>query len=73
MNKNLKRAIGCMLIIVLMYSFTTVNEYQKNRLNDSEMQLSARRVQKTELDFQSIREGAAGANGGKTGGGCGCN
>ncbi|PZX60817.1 DUF4266 domain-containing protein [Hydrotalea sandarakina] len=52
---------------------TPVKEYQKNRLNDAEMSLSSRRVQKNELNFQTYREGSAGANGGKTGGGCGCN
>jgi len=26
-----------------------------------------------EQNFQSYREGASGANGGKSGGGCGCN
>ncbi|MBL7721373.1 MAG: DUF4266 domain-containing protein, partial [Chitinophagaceae bacterium] len=25
------------------------------------------------MSFQTYREGASGANGGKTGGGCGCN
>jgi len=50
-----------------------VKEYQKGKLNDSEMILSNRKVEKTELNFQSYREGASGANGGKTGGGCGCN
>ena len=54
-------------------SCTPVKEYQKNKLNDSEMALSARKVEKTEMSFQSYREGASGANGGKTGGGCGCN
>lgn len=54
-------------------SCTTVKEYQKNRINDAEMELAARKIQKTELSFQSYREGASGANGGKTGGGCGCN
>jgi len=51
----------------------TVKEYQKNRINDSEMTLGARKVEKTEMSFQTYREGASGANGGKTGGGCGCN
>lgn len=50
-----------------------VKEYQKNRINDSEMTLSSRKVEKNESNFQSYREGASGANGGKTGGGCGCN
>jgi hypothetical protein len=54
-------------------SCTTIKEYQKSKLNDSEMILSNRKVEKTELSFQSYREGASGANSGKTGGGCGCN
>ena len=59
--------------LFLFSSCTTVKEYQKNKLNDAEMTLSARKIEKTELNFQSYREGASGANGGKTGGGCGCN
>jgi len=58
---------------ILLFSCKPVKEYQKNKLNDSEMTLSNRKIQKTELNFQSYREGASGANGGKTGGGCGCN
>ena len=60
-------------VVLLLNSCTTVKEYQKNKLNDSEMSLSSRKIEKTELNFQSYREGASGANGGKTGGGCGCN
>jgi hypothetical protein len=52
---------------------TTVKEYQKNKLNDAEMVLGNRKVEKTELNSQSYREGASGANAGKSGGGCGCN
>ncbi len=64
-----------MLIIVLFCfsSCTTVKAYQKGKLNDSEMVLGSRKIQKSEMSFQSYREGASGANGGKTGGGCGCN
>lgn len=63
------------LLLVLLFasSCETVKEYQKNRLNDAEMALSSRKVEKNEMNFQSYKEGAAGANGGKTGGGCGCN
>lgn len=50
-----------------------VKEYQKSRLNDSEMTLGNRKIEKEELNFQGYREGSSGANGGKTGGGCGCN
>ena len=62
-----------LLVVLVVFSCQSVKEYQKNKLNDSEMELSARKVQKFELNFQSYREGASGANGGKTGGGCGCN
>ncbi|HEY2648178.1 MAG TPA: DUF4266 domain-containing protein [Puia sp.] len=56
-----------------MTSCSHVKEYQKSRVNDSEMSLSSRHVEKNELNAQSYREGSSGANGGKTGGGCGCN
>lgn len=58
---------------MLCAACTTVKEYQKNRLNDGEMTLGNRKVEKTELSFESYREGASGANGAKSGGGCGCN
>jgi hypothetical protein len=61
------------LIAICFASCTSVKEYQKNKLNDTEMQLSARKVQKFEMNFQAYREGASGANGGKISGGCGCN
>jgi hypothetical protein len=67
-------AFGLLAILVLSaISCTTVKEYQKNKLNDAEMTLGNRKVEKTELNFQSYREGASGANAGKSGGGCGCN
>ncbi len=57
----------------LLASCTTVKEYQKNKLNDAEMIMGNRKIEKTELNFQTYREGSSGANAGKTGGGCGCN
>jgi hypothetical protein len=66
-------SIAGLLTILAIAACSPVKEYQKNRLNDSEMSLSNRKVEKNELNFQSYREGSSGANGGKTGGGCGCN
>ena len=60
-------------ILLLMASCTPVKEYQKMYLNDAEMELTIKKVERFESNFQSYREGAAGANGGKSGGGCGCN
>ena len=61
------------LVLLGLTGCTTVKEYQKNRINDAEMELSARKSEKFEQNFYLYREGAAGANGGKSGGGCGCN
>ena len=65
--------ISCMIMFAAITSCKSVKEYQKNKLNDAEMILANRTVEKTELNFQSYREGASGANAGKSGGGCGCN
>jgi hypothetical protein len=79
LNKNyMKRRTQLLLLIsgicaICASSCTSVKEYQKSRLNDADMTLGARASEKTELNFQTYREGSAGANGGKTGGGCGCN
>jgi len=54
-------------------SCTVVKEYQKVYLNDPDMGLSTKQSDRFETNFQSYREAASGANGGKTGGGCGCN
>ncbi len=59
-----------------MISFTScmaVKEYEKVNLNDPDMVLSRRLSDRFETNFQVYREGASGANGGKSGGGCGCN
>ncbi len=73
MNKILKTSVVFCLIAGLASSCVTVKEYQKSRINDSEMELSARKSEKFETSFYLYREGASGANGGKSGGGCGCN
>ncbi|AZA77112.1 DUF4266 domain-containing protein [Chryseobacterium joostei] len=72
--KNLIKIFSFFLITVAsVQSCTTVKEYEKNKLNDAEMALGNRKIEKTELSFQSYREGSSGANAGKVGGGCGCN
>jgi len=73
-TKRMVKVVGALIIAgTAVPSCQTVKEYQKQHLNDAEMELSARKVQKFETSFQSYREAASGANGGKTGGGCGCN
>lgn len=77
MKEQRIKILGLTLLVlplaVLVPSCTAVKAYQKSRLNDSEMVLGNRGIEKTELNFHSYREGASGANAGKSGGGCGCN
>ena len=55
-------AVGCM----------PVAPYQRAFLNGVDMELAAPKPQTFESNVEAYREGAAGANGGKIGGGCGC-
>ena len=61
------------LMTLTLHSCIAVKEYEKVNLNDPDMELSAHTCERFETNFQLYREGASGANGGKTGGGCGCN
>lgn len=72
-NRFLLYSISIFALAMFFMSCESVKEYQKGKINDSEMVLSNRKVEKTELSFESYREGASGANSGKSGGGCGCN
>ncbi|RYF92607.1 MAG: DUF4266 domain-containing protein [Chitinophagaceae bacterium] len=75
MKMRLIKVCPASLLFSLLFfsSCSTVKEYQKNKINDNEMTLGNRQIEKTELSFQGYREGASGANAGKSGGGCGCN
>jgi Domain of unknown function (DUF4266) len=70
---KINRFVIGIVTVFFISSCSPVKEYQKMHLNDSEMELATRKTQKFEMSFQLYREGASGANGGKTGGGCGCN
>jgi hypothetical protein len=70
---KVKVKIFSFLALVLLGSCTTVKPYQKMYINDRCMELAQLKLEVFESNFESYREGAAGANGGKVGGGCGCN
>ncbi len=61
------------LLLIFSSSCVAVREYDKVYVNDVEMQLGARPSERFETNFHIYREASSGANGGKTGGGCGCN
>lgn len=68
--------IRVLVISLSMFSFfscNSVKEYEKEKINDPDMKLAAKNTERYETAFQVYREAAAGANGGKSGGGCGCN
>lgn len=67
------KKIALLVLLLLILSCNSVKEYEKQKINDPDMKLSVRTSEKFENTFQVYREGAAGANGGKSGGGCGCN
>ena len=69
----MKKIITFIILLVILSSCTVVKEYQKVYINDPDMKLSSNKTQRFETNFQVYREAAAGANGGKSGGGCGCN
>ena len=69
----MKKVILVVIVVFSAISCTTVKEYDKQYINDPEMKLSAKSSERFETTFQVYREAASGANGGKTGGGCGCN
>lgn len=61
------------LTSLFLGSCRSVSPGEKLYVNDGEMILSLKKIEKMELNFQLYREGASGATGGKSGGGCGCN
>lgn len=60
-------------ITTLFTSCVVVKEYEKVNINDPDMVLSEKKCDRNLTTAHSYREAAVGANGGKTGGGCGCN
>ena len=69
----IKKAFLIIGIVSIITSCSTVKEYEKVNINDPDMVLAQRKIDRFETNFQVYREGASGANGGKSGGGCGCN
>lgn len=59
--------------LILLQSCAVVKEYEMVNLNDPDMNLSDLKCDRNLLTMHSYREAASGGNGGKTGGGCGCN
>ena len=69
----MKKLLIATIVLIGLQSCSSVKEYEKEKINDPDMKLTAKTTERYETAFQVYREAAAGANGGKSGGGCGCN
>jgi len=69
----MKNILKLLIFSIFFSSCSTVKEYEKVNLNDPDMALTLNQIDRFETNYQVYREAAAGANGGKSGGGCGCN
>ncbi len=69
----MKKLLIVAVVLLGLTSCTAVKEYEKVNINDPDMVLSQKKIDRFEISYQVYREGASGANGGKSGGGCGCN
>ena len=69
----IRKILALAILAGCFNSCTVLKEYEKVSVNDPEMELGDKICDRYITTFHSYREGAAGANGGKTGGGCGCN
>lgn len=65
-------AVLAALLGMLAGGCATVRPWERERLSLGPMQPDASRCDRFERNVEVYREGAVGANGGKSGGGCGC-
>lgn len=69
----MKKIVIATAIVCCLNSCVVVKEYEKININDPDMALVEKPCDRNVTTAHSYREAAVGANGGKTGGGCGCN
>lgn len=65
--------ISMIVVILLLQACVAVKPYQRQYLNDENMQLGKAGIDKIDESAQSYREGSSGGGSGKGSGGCGCN
>lgn len=75
MQRKMNRMLVAFLLVLISLTVgcTSLQPYEKMYLNDLDMILAHQKIEVFEINFETYREGASGANGGKVGGGCGCN
>lgn len=69
----IQKFVCAAVLAATVSSCVVVKEYEKVNINDPDMALAEKQCDRNVTTAHSYREAAVGANGGKTGGGCGCN
>ena len=69
----IKKSLTLIASTILLSSCVVVKEYEKININDPDMKLAEKSIDRFKTNFHVYREASSGANGGKSGGGCGCN
>lgn len=69
----IKRLLFGLFVVAMCSNCVVLKEYEKVNINDKDMVLGQNSIDRFQANAHAYREAAAGANGGKTGGGCGCN
>lgn len=73
MGRKLIKYCAFGLLLVGMSACSSVKGIEKYYLSDPNMSLENSSIYIFEQNAEMYREGASGGNGGKAGGGCGCN
>jgi hypothetical protein len=61
------------VLVYLLNACQSVKPYESQFVNDYHMDQSPLSIEKAESEGLNYREGSSGGEGGKIGGGCGCN
>lgn len=61
------------IFTLVLCSCANLPEYKKTFVNEEEMGIGLSEVDNLSNNGKTYREGSQGVNGGKSGGGCGCN
>ena len=68
----MKQMLAVLALCALASGCATVEPWEKGTLAAGPMQVGDDKCHRFERNLEVYREGAVGANGGKSGGGCGC-
>lgn len=71
-RRRARLALPWLLMTIAASGCATVRPWEREHLSTVPMSAEASRCARFERNVEVYREGAAGANGGKSGGGCGC-